>query len=314
MIPNDPIEDLFRNEVVNNIPLEKPREMVWKKIAEDLPSKKKAPIKDFIQSVWFAAAVFGLIAIPYFYFFIENLNNQTSTNQVIYDIVNHQLESAPVIDNTKRESFPVIQPTLDELEGEELVKNTSPTKKNTTEIKSYENEPEIIGQSVEDSSPRMNAVMMSAGAISYKTDDSDFNKKDSLTIASSIQSEESNNINLTKLPEDSIQKINQLALVSKDSSRTSIQQQSTKTRIQKNKLRFYRNKLSYTDKVHKVVFELISKSSDQLIFRNGNVDFKLVKENGQILFITNSKEVKQEIINEIALNKEHIFNYYMNTK
>ena len=76
MIEKDPIEDLFRTEAIKNTSEAKPREIVWQKIERELNPKHEKPLKSFISNIWFSAAVFALIAIPYFYFLIENLNQE----------------------------------------------------------------------------------------------------------------------------------------------------------------------------------------------------------------------------------------------
>ena len=91
---NDPIEDLFRersNETVG----EKPRDLVWKRIETGLKDdkKKQKPIREFVTSVWFSAAVFALIAIPYFVLFIENLNTLSNYANKYKEIGIHTITS-----------------------------------------------------------------------------------------------------------------------------------------------------------------------------------------------------------------------------
>ena len=95
MNEKDPIEELFRKEAEDSLFQEKPREIVWQKIETNLNAKTKAPVKDFIQSVWFSAAVFALIAVPYFYFFIENMNQQTQN----IEFVKHSVEKSILKDS-----------------------------------------------------------------------------------------------------------------------------------------------------------------------------------------------------------------------
>lgn len=132
MNTNDPIEDLFRsksNETVG----EKPRDLVWKRIEFGLQNeeKKKKPIREFISSVWFSAAVFALIAIPYFVLFIENINseNKKKSLQVVQTNV-------PVIEQSSIEEEITIVDSKDKIveESIEIVKNKKVTKQPTYKI------------------------------------------------------------------------------------------------------------------------------------------------------------------------------------
>ncbi|MGL5235062.1 MAG: hypothetical protein ACRC8Z_09970 [Empedobacter falsenii] len=127
MNTNDPIEDLFRsrsNETVG----EKPRDLVWKRIESGLQNeeKKKKPIREFVSSVWFSAAVFALIAIPYFVLFIENINTENREN--LLEIVK---TNAPVIEQspTEQEEIVILESKDKDLEKPlEIVKNDKVTK------------------------------------------------------------------------------------------------------------------------------------------------------------------------------------------
>ncbi|MDM1298700.1 hypothetical protein HXZ94_09310 [Empedobacter falsenii] len=127
MNTNDPIEDLFRsrsNETVG----EKPRDLVWKRIESGLQNeeKKKKPIREFVSSVWFSAAVFALIAIPYFVLFIENINTENRENSL--EIVK---TNVPVIEQSpaEQEEIVVLESKDKDLEKPlEIVKNDKVTK------------------------------------------------------------------------------------------------------------------------------------------------------------------------------------------
>ena len=109
MNTNDPIEELFRersNETVG----EKPRDLVWKRIESGLKDKEKKekPISEFISSVWFSAAVFALIAVPYFVLFIENLNSaQNKENSVEF-----VKTDSPIIEEEKSVQLDTIQTNI----------------------------------------------------------------------------------------------------------------------------------------------------------------------------------------------------------
>lgn len=127
MNTNDPIEDLFRsrsNETVG----EKPSDLVWKRIESGLQKeeKKKKPIREFVSSVWFSAAVFALIAIPYFVLFIENINTENRENSL--EIVK---TNVPVIEQSpaEQEEIVVLESKDKDLEKPlEIVKNDKVTK------------------------------------------------------------------------------------------------------------------------------------------------------------------------------------------
>ncbi|GGF06557.1 hypothetical protein SAMN05443634_11316 [Chishuiella changwenlii] len=82
---DDPIEELFRKGSKESVS-EKPRDLVWKRIETGLQNqeKKKKPLREFISSVWSSAAVFALIAIPYFILFVMNIN---ADNQSLLNVV-----------------------------------------------------------------------------------------------------------------------------------------------------------------------------------------------------------------------------------
>jgi len=309
---NDPIEDLFRNEVVNNTTLEKPREIVWNKIAKELPSKKQTPIKDFVESVWFAAAVFGLIAVPYFYFFIENLNHSGNSNiQMVNEIVKHQLEIPSINHDKNVDEFKDLQPASGQNKEIEIVKNTTP--KHTVSDIIIDSDPEITNESIDKPSARMNVALMSASSATLKFDSTNQYQYDSLKIETSEQVDESKKIVEVNSANDSIIIQNTKPKPQLPQKNNSVQS-STQYNKDQDAIKLNRNKFSYVDKVHKVSFELVKKTLNEQKFRSGDVEFKLIKENNQILLITNSKNIKQEIINQIQLNKDKIFNHFSNRK
>ena len=114
MNTNDPIEDLFRersNETVG----EKPRDLVWKRIETGLKDdkKKQKPIREFVTSVWFSAAVFALIAIPYFVLFIENLNTVNNKENAVEFVKTNAIE----VDKTVQlDSVQADLPKIEEIE------------------------------------------------------------------------------------------------------------------------------------------------------------------------------------------------------
>ena len=311
---NDPIEDLFRNEAVNNTTLEKPRDIVWNKISKELPSKKQTPIKAFVESVWFAAAIFGIIAIPYFYFFIENLNNNSSTTNVVNEIVKHQLEIPQENLEDKGKKLKDLQPISAPVKNVEIVKNSLP--KPTVSNQMIDDvEQEVMSQSIDQPTARMNAVLMSAGSVALKIDSTNQQKKDSIKIQTNKTTEETNIIVEAKKVNDSV-KVQNKIINSKTQlpQKNNTSQPSTQNNKEQGQIKLNRNKFSYIDNVHKVRFELIKKKVNEQKFKSGDVEFKLVKENNQILLITNSKNIKQEIINQIQLNKDRIFNHFNNRK
>ena len=100
MIEKDDIEDLFRNEIKESIAEEKPRSMVWQKIEHELQPKIKEPLRLLINNVWFSVGFFALIAIPYFFFLIQNLENkEKSNNSVILDHIVNNNDSVVRIEN-----------------------------------------------------------------------------------------------------------------------------------------------------------------------------------------------------------------------
>lgn len=133
MHDNDNIEELFRSKAKGLE--EKPNDLVWNKIESKLNPKKIHPIREFTQSVWFSAAVYALIAIPYFVIFMIKQNDTQSKIQHDQEIVQHSpqqvIESDPIKENveTTKEEVPLDQPF-------EIVKNEPIKTKNSTPVES----------------------------------------------------------------------------------------------------------------------------------------------------------------------------------
>ncbi len=131
MEENDNIEELFRSRA-NDLD-EKPSDLVWSKIESNLQTKQKKPIQEFVQSVWFSAAVFALIAIPYFVIFTikQQEENMDLPTLVSSDIEFKMEENSSILESSEDE----IQPNATEEKIESSSKiEEKPIKKSTKEI------------------------------------------------------------------------------------------------------------------------------------------------------------------------------------
>ena len=292
MNEKDPLEELFRKEAEESLSQDKPREVVWQKIESNLHEKTEAPIKNFIQSVWFSAAVFALIAVPYFYFFLENMNNRDNT----MNIVKHSVEQIITPNNQNKE----IQKDLDNLvlEAPEVVKSDNEN------IISKKNENLIREKSVEAQ------MSLESGDIGLTTTTQPILldvPEDTILIAKTFPkdtpialSSASSSIDTVLIAANTPVTVNENTMRSK----MSVKEVSP--------LSFQRNRFVIQDKVTRVSFEFIRKNNNRLIFQKEDIKLTLVRDNGHVKILTNANNIKPEILSLIQSNKELIYNYYIN--
>ena len=120
MYDNDNIEELFRSKAKGLE--EKPNDLVWNKIESKLNPKKIHPIREFTQSVWFSAAVYALIAIPYFVIFMIKQNDTQSKIQTNQEIVQHSPQQV-IESDPKKENVEITKEEIVADQPIEIVKN-----------------------------------------------------------------------------------------------------------------------------------------------------------------------------------------------
>ena len=120
MHDNDNIEELFRSKAKGLE--EKPNDLVRNKIESKLNPKKIHPIREFTQSVWFSAAVYALIAIPYFVIFMIKQNDEESMIQTNQEIVQHSPQQV-IESDPKKENVEITKEEIVADQPIEIVKN-----------------------------------------------------------------------------------------------------------------------------------------------------------------------------------------------
>lgn len=293
MSEKDPIEELFRREVQETSFQDKPREVVWKKIENNLQKKTETPVKNFIQSVWFSAAVFALIAVPYFYFLIENINHTNGNINIVKKSVEKIL--IPEIQqnevNADVETVVAESPILVKNDEKVILKQKNESNKivrnDSQELKSYATNEELILDSPTKpiaASANIDTILLA------KAED-----LSGVTIA-------------TTSTVDTILLAANKAAPAKET--VALRSKSTSQDI--SPLSFQRNRFIIQDKVTRVSFEFIRKNNNRLIFQKGGIKLTLVRDKGQVKILTNTKDIKPEILSQIQTNKELIYNYYIN--
>ena len=296
----DSIEELFRNAVEENSPQDKPRDIVWQKIEIGLKENKtEKPLNDFIQSVWSSAAVFALIAVPYFYFLIENMNEGEKPIEIVKESVDEMLEKVPVIvQQTKHPSIidPEIQivkkstaPTVSKNSSESGLKETiSPSSEIVMMNNTVIAEDFSINQPIKDS-----VKLMAASAKSSETTSSERKNLDSLAATS---------VAMAKNDSKDLEKRFVAAPVA-----ASVNAQKALDPIV-----FNRNRIVLQTKVDRVSLMYVKKQNNKVIFEKDNKRFTITRKNGQVELSTNSDKFKKDLLQILINNKEHIFNYYIN--
>lgn len=302
MNQKDSIEELFRNAVEENSPQDKPRDIVWQKIETGLQQNKtKKPLHDFIQSVWSSAAVFALIAIPYFYFFIENMNEGDEPIEIVKESVDEILEKVPVIVQQTK------PPGMIDPEVQMVKKSTIPTKKQSTNGIA-------TPPSIESSSDMM--LMNASAVLDEETLKDQLKDSTRVTMAASKVSE---NVALERKNLDSIAStaIVMAKVDSKEIEKRSFAAPASTTpsaSMQKplDPIVFNRNRIVLQTKVDRVSLMYVKKQNNKVIFEKDNKRFSITRKNGQVELSTNSDKFKKDLLQILINNKENIFNYYIN--
>lgn len=271
MIEKDPIEELFRTEMEVISSDEKPRAVVWQKIEKELRPKHQKPLKEWVNNIWCAVGVFALIAIPYFYFLIENM---TSEEKI-------KLTDQP----TKGEEYTYQKRNFhsDSLAPEKIVDKSTDVLK-TQPIKVLKTETTL---KLKDSTYFSDENWMIENEIIFNE------KTDRVKIDSSVDYTENMMVEPQQTTED---KSNVLPDKKEDKS-----------------VLFYKNRLIVQDKINHVSFVLLENKGNKLTFERNGKFIYLKKKNEEIIVSTNSDRMKKELLNIVILNKEKIFNYYINS-
>ncbi|MCA4777190.1 hypothetical protein [Empedobacter stercoris] len=341
MNTNDPIEDLFRsksNETVG----EKPRDLVWKRIEFGLQNeeKKKKPIREFISSVWFSAAVFALIAIPYFVLFIENINSENRENslQVVQS-------NAPIIEQSPIGEEIIIIDSKDKIVEEpiEIVKNNKARKQPIYKV---------IEEKTVETIANQDYSIVSAQAAEAPLSVQQAMEARSQVLDSIDHEDQFAKVNLNKVSSDSIisdrfggkvsgvvaangvkrqitkqkdtSEVMKMTVVAEDRiSNTSLETASLlevfpkKSKVNKSTIIYKPLKFTVKSDILRTNFKLLNVStSSTLVFESSTnsvmITFQKVKD--QIILTTNQPKMDAVLLGILEKNKNEIFEFYSKPK
>ena len=325
MNKKDPIEELFRersNETVG----EKPRSLVWNRIETGLKveTKKKQPIRAFISSVWFSAAVFALIAIPYFVLFIHNLNQD---QQQASEIVNMILPIEP------KENRQPNHQQIDKIENKSLVKNDKITLRpdNKLEKNKLNSQEKAIENIVVSSAPSYleQEILSAPQAMEARTKVLDsIENNEQFAVSTSFKAESNKDTMLSKTTPVVIRGSAKLksseqqpyALSSKRVQTETIEVVSMMENMPKStaqnaaEVSFKPLKLTIKSAIIHTNFKLLNKSKTKVSFRNKSSIIMFEKTKDSIILTTNEPKMEKVLVNILERNKQDIFNYYQNIK
>lgn len=335
MNTNDPIEDLFRDRSIETVG-EKPRDLVWKRIESGLKDKEKKqkPMREFVSSIWFSAAVFALIAIPYFVLFIENLNS--ANNQE--DSVEFVKTSSPVLDNQSSDQTEQIKNI--EIQDKsieeplEIVKHTVVKEKPVYRIV----EEKSAGGSIIEAEPVPSYSVASADAARVLAAppvmEARFKVLDSIEKEGQFAKASNQNLGILKdsvtkkasapmsirgahsIKEDTSDVMKMKVVADEQSSNALLESvsvaevSSKKVNVKKAEIDYKHAKFLVKSDILRTNFSLQNKSKSKVTFFNKEIVINFEKINGVIVFTTNEPKMDATLLGVLESNKEEIFNTY----
>ena len=327
---NDPIEDLFRersNETVG----EKPRDLVWKRIETGLKDdkKKQKPIREFVTSVWFSAAVFALIAIPYFVLFIENLNTINNKENAVEFVKTNAIE----VDKTVQlDSVQSDLPKIEEIEqAPQVASNNVVVKTKSAENLSIQSENEINRMSSSEGLSVTASGIMNRSKIldsiveqdQYVVlDNANIGKTDSISTklknsALGVKIEKDNNDTSNNMKMAVVASNRSLPPTSHAPMATSapvFEVEAKKSDIKEATINYKPLKFTIKTDILRTNFKLLKKTTSKISFQNNSIIINFEKVNGNIFLTTNEPKMDATLLGLLEKNKKEIFNYYQNSK
>ena len=327
---NDPIEDLFRersNETVG----EKPRDLVWKRIETGLKDdkKKQKPIREFVTSVWFSAAVFALIAIPYFVLFIENLNTINNKENAVEFVKTNAIE----VDKTVQlDSVQSDLPKIEEIEqAPQVASNNVVVKTKSAENLSIQSENEINRMSSSEGLSVTASGIMNRSKIldsiveqdQYVVlDKANIGKTDSISTklknsALGVKIEKDNNDtsnNMKMAVVASNRSLPQTSHATMAASAPVFEVEAKKSDIKEATINYKPLKFTIKTDILRTNFKLLKKTKSKTSFKNNSIVINFEKVNGNIFLTTNEPKMDATLLGLLEKNKKEIFNYYQNSK
>lgn len=326
----DPIEELFRQKSEESVG-EKPRDLVWKRIETSLQNKekKKKPLREFISSVWSSAAVFALIAVPYFILFIMNINADNESKLDIVKIDKIVIEETKKI-NDKVEVLDIkeidLQPSASIVKNDEVQKASQ---------KPMNTEPELENLGTFNELNNNDVLASDIAIMRTKTLDS-IESNDQLALSSKLKKFSSND-SITSKPNNVIRGFNRLRAENAVAESTVFKEQNKSAPIANQQPSLNHTELvpglsvSNTDKkmvnnadniiykplkfvaktdIVRTSFRLEKKSNNKITFVNKNVRVSFEKTADKIIIRTNEPKMNPNLVNLLETNKKEIFSYY----
>ena len=334
MNTNDPIEDLFRDRSIETVG-EKPRDLVWKRIESGLKDKEKKqkPMREFVSSIWFSAAVFALIAIPYFVLFIENLNS--ANNQE--DSVEFVKTSSPVLDNQSSDQTEQIKNI--EIQDKSIEEPIEIAKHNVVKEKPVYRivEEKAAGGSIIEAEPVPSYSVASADAprvlaappamearskvLDSIEKEGQFAKVSNQNLGILKDSATSDKLakkasGVHRIKEDTSDVMKMKVVADEQSSNALLESvsvaevSSKKVNVKKAEIDYKHAKFLVKSDILRTNFSLQNKSKSKVTFFNKEIVINFEKINGVIVFTTNEPKMDATLLGVLESNKVEIFNTY----
>ena len=330
MNTNDPIEDLFRersNETVG----EKPRDLVWKRIETGLKDdkKKQKPIREFVTSVWFSAAVFALIAIPYFVLFIENLNTVNNKENAVEFVKTNAIEIDKAV---QLDSVQADLPKIEEIEqAPQVASNNVVVKTKSAGNLSIQTENEINRMSSsEELSVTASGIMNRSKILDSIVEQDQYVVLDKANIGKtdSISTKLKNSALGVKIEKDNNDTSNNMKMAVVASNRSLPQTshatmaasapvfevEAKKSDIKEATINYKPLKFTIKTDILRTNFKLLKKTTSKISFQNNSIIINFEKVNGNIFLTTNEPKMDATLLGLLEKNKKEIFSYYQNSK
>jgi len=329
---DDPIEELFRKGSKESAS-EKPRDLVWKRIETGLQNqeKKKKPLREFISSVWSSAAVFALIAIPYFILFVMNIN---ADNQSLLNVVK---TNNPAIQDLRK---PANEMEVIEIKESDIQPSSSIVKNDEVNKISQNIIDEGIKQNNLEHQNELNTndrVIPDISLLRTQVLDS-IKNNDQLALNSKLRKFSTTNDSIVKEPEkrivirgysrmsESSQSVSKEMVEQKQSSQVVNNHQSpslnnleiapglavSTDRKVNNADNIIYKPLKFVAKtdIVRTSFRLEKKTTNKITFVNKTVTISFEKTADKIILRTNQSKMNPNLINLLETNKKEIFTYY----
>ena len=290
-------------------------------------------MREFVSSIWFSAAVFALIAIPYFVLFIENLNS--ANNQE--DSVEFVKTSLPVIENESSDQVEQIKNI--EIQDKsieeplEIVKHTVVKEKPVYRIV----EEKSAGGSIIEAEPVPSYSVASADAARVLAAppvmEARFKVLDSIEKEGQFAKASNQNLGILKdsatsdklakkasgvhrIKEDTSDVMKMKVVADEQSSNALLESvsvaevSSKKVNVKKAEIDYKHAKFLVKSDILRTNFSLQNKSKSKVTFFNKEIVINFEKINGVIVFTTNEPKMDATLLGVLESNKVEIFNTY----